>query len=97
MKQEYANQLATIKETFPDWTDLDLLLALQESDGDLNVASEKILEGGCFLALAVSLARLLTLDYLQAKYPSSLKFLRRTTGPAPRSRRMPHPTLIRRR
>ncbi|KAK8231753.1 hypothetical protein HDK77DRAFT_453496 [Phyllosticta capitalensis] len=45
MKQEYANQLATIKETFPDWTDLDLLLALQESDGDLNVASEKILEG----------------------------------------------------
>ncbi|KAK7634717.1 hypothetical protein IWX48DRAFT_588356 [Phyllosticta citricarpa] len=45
MKQQYATQLATIKETFPDWTDLDLLLALQESDGDLNVASEKILEG----------------------------------------------------
>ncbi|KAK8160633.1 hypothetical protein IWX90DRAFT_273632 [Phyllosticta citrichinensis] len=45
MKQQYATQLATIKETFPDWTDLDLLLALQESDGDLNLASEKILEG----------------------------------------------------
>ncbi|KAF4306873.1 putative RNApII degradation factor def1 protein [Botryosphaeria dothidea] len=45
LKQQYATQLATIKETFPDWTDLDLLLALHESDGDLNVASEKILEG----------------------------------------------------
>ncbi|EOD47472.1 rnapii degradation factor def1 protein [Neofusicoccum parvum] len=45
LRQQYAIQLATIKETFPDWTDLDLLLALHESDGDLNVASEKILEG----------------------------------------------------
>lgn len=45
LKQQYAVQLATIRETFPDWTDLDLLLALHESDGDLNVASEKILEG----------------------------------------------------
>ncbi|KAK0662442.1 hypothetical protein DIS24_g2019 [Lasiodiplodia hormozganensis] len=45
LRQQYAIQLATIRETFPDWTDLDLLLALHDSDGDLNVASEKILEG----------------------------------------------------
>ncbi|KAL1650272.1 RNAPII degradation factor [Diplodia intermedia] len=45
LRQQYATQLATIRETFPDWTDLDLLLALHDSDGDLNVASERILEG----------------------------------------------------
>ncbi|KAF2085033.1 hypothetical protein K490DRAFT_59150 [Saccharata proteae CBS 121410] len=45
LKAQYATQLATIRETFPDWSDLDLVYALHECDGDLQVTSEKILEG----------------------------------------------------
>ncbi|KAF2144880.1 uncharacterized protein K452DRAFT_356240 [Aplosporella prunicola CBS 121167] len=45
LRQQYDIQLKTIKDTFPDWTDLDLLLALHDSDGDLQLTSERILEG----------------------------------------------------
>lgn len=34
-----------LKELFPDWTDADLVLALDESGGDLETTIEKISEG----------------------------------------------------
>lgn len=45
LKRQYSSQLATAKELFPDWADVDLLLALQESDGDLQSTIERITEG----------------------------------------------------
>ncbi|ORX99229.1 hypothetical protein BCR34DRAFT_592979 [Clohesyomyces aquaticus] len=45
LKRKYRSQLATAKELFPDWTDLDLLLAIEESAGDLEVAIGNISEG----------------------------------------------------
>jgi hypothetical protein len=45
LKRRYASQLSTLKELFPDWTDVDLVLAMEESDGDLQATIEKISEG----------------------------------------------------
>jgi hypothetical protein len=36
-----------LKELFPDWTDADLVLAIEDSDGDLERTIEKISEGKC--------------------------------------------------
>ncbi|KAF2687229.1 hypothetical protein K458DRAFT_386054 [Lentithecium fluviatile CBS 122367] len=45
LKKRYLNELATLKEMFPTWTDVDLVLALEDSDGDLPTAIDKITEG----------------------------------------------------
>ncbi|KAF2016322.1 hypothetical protein BU24DRAFT_199183 [Aaosphaeria arxii CBS 175.79] len=45
LKRRYQSQLSTLKEVFPDWTDADLVLAIEESDGDLSATIEKISEG----------------------------------------------------
>lgn len=45
LKKQYSNQLSTLKELFPDWTDDDLVFALQETDGDLSSTIERISEG----------------------------------------------------
>lgn len=45
LKRRYQSQLTTLKELFPDWTDVDLLLTVEESDGDLQATIEKITEG----------------------------------------------------
>jgi hypothetical protein len=45
LKKRYLNELATLKEMFPDWADVDLVLALEESDGDLPTTIDKITEG----------------------------------------------------
>ncbi|KAF2872213.1 hypothetical protein BDV95DRAFT_38868 [Massariosphaeria phaeospora] len=45
LKRRYLAQLTTLKELFPDWTDVDLVLAVEESDGDLQATIEKISEG----------------------------------------------------
>ena len=41
----YASKLSTIKEMFPDWTDEDLVFALQETSGDLERTIDRISEG----------------------------------------------------
>ena len=43
----YASKLGTIKEMFPDWTDEDLVFALQETSGDLERTIDRISEGTC--------------------------------------------------
>ena len=45
LKKQYSSQLGTVKEMFPDWTDEDIIFALQETDGDLQSTIERITEG----------------------------------------------------
>lgn len=49
MKRKYASTLPTLKELFADWTDEDLVFALEDSNGDLESAIERITEGNFFL------------------------------------------------
>lgn len=46
LKETYSSKLDTIKEMFPNWTDEDIVFALQETDGDLEGTVERITEGG---------------------------------------------------
>lgn len=45
LKSRYSSQLATLRELFADWSDDDLLFALQEVEGDLDLAIDRISEG----------------------------------------------------
>jgi hypothetical protein len=45
MKKKYAAQLKSLKEVFPDWNDVDLLFALEETDGDLERTVDHISQG----------------------------------------------------
>lgn len=45
LKTKYRSQLSTLRELFPDWTDEDLVFALQEASGDLDVTIARISEG----------------------------------------------------
>lgn len=45
LKKQYLTETVTLKEMFPDWTDDDLVFALQETDGDLPTTIERISEG----------------------------------------------------
>lgn len=47
LKRRYSSQLSTLKEMFPDWSDADLVMAIEESDGDLQSVVENISEGAC--------------------------------------------------
>jgi hypothetical protein len=61
LKKRYDSQLSTLKEMFPNWTDAELVLAIEESNGDLQTTVEKISEGKrsrCALALRMQEQRL---------------------------------------
>lgn len=45
LKKLYGSKVSTIKEMFPDWTDEDIVFALQETDGDLETTVERITDG----------------------------------------------------
>ena len=45
LKIKYSNELKTLKDIFPDWTSEDLLFALQEVDGDVPNATDRIAGG----------------------------------------------------
>lgn len=45
LRAKFANQLAVLRELFPSWSDEDLLLAVQEAGGDVDVTAERISEG----------------------------------------------------
>lgn len=49
LKVKYGAQLKTLKDVFPDWTTEDLVYALQEVDGDLDMATDRITGGNPFL------------------------------------------------
>jgi CUE domain len=45
MKRKYPKELSSLKEMFPDWSDVDLLFALEETDGDVFRTVEHISAG----------------------------------------------------
>ncbi|KAI1073888.1 hypothetical protein F5B20DRAFT_574454 [Whalleya microplaca] len=45
LRKQYGIKLDTIKELFPDWSDADILYALKETDGEVEVAATRIAEG----------------------------------------------------
>lgn len=45
LKSKYRSQLTMLKELFPDWTDVDLVLGLHDCNGDLETTIERITEG----------------------------------------------------
>ena len=45
LKQQYGSMLSTMKEMFPNWTDEDLVYALQETNGNLELTIDRISEG----------------------------------------------------
>lgn len=45
MKKKYASELGMLKDMFPDWTDVDLVFALDEASGDLPSTVDLITEG----------------------------------------------------
>ncbi|KAL1968339.1 hypothetical protein VTN77DRAFT_1868 [Rasamsonia byssochlamydoides] len=45
LKRKYATDVPKLKELFPDWTDEDLVFALEDANGDLESAIEHITEG----------------------------------------------------
>ena len=50
LKKLYAPKIGPVKEMFPNWTDEDIVTALQETDGDLESTIERISEGTLFYA-----------------------------------------------
>ncbi|KAI9503264.1 hypothetical protein BX070DRAFT_146647 [Coemansia spiralis] len=45
LRNKYSSGLKTLNEMFPDWTDIDLLSAIKEADGNLETAVTHIAEG----------------------------------------------------
>lgn len=45
LKRSYGSKFTTIKEMFPDWTDEDIVFALNETNGDLETTVDRITDG----------------------------------------------------
>lgn len=45
LKKQYGSKVGLIKEIVPDWSEVDILFALRETDGDENLAVSRIAEG----------------------------------------------------
>ena len=56
LKRRYGSNLSTLKEMFPDWTDEDLVFALQETNGDLESTIDRISEGMLVFSINCSCA-----------------------------------------
>ena len=45
LKKQYADKLTMVRELFPDWTDEDIVFALQENHGDIEATVTSISDG----------------------------------------------------
>ncbi|TGJ84168.1 hypothetical protein E0Z10_g4610 [Xylaria hypoxylon] len=45
LRQQYSEKLGLIKELFEDWSDADILYALKETDGDVELTATRIADG----------------------------------------------------
>lgn len=45
LRKQYGDKTSVIREMFPDWSEVDVLFALQETNGDQNEAVARIAEG----------------------------------------------------
>lgn len=48
LNKQYGTKVSLIKEMFPDWTEVDILYALKETDGDETTTIERMAEGVSF-------------------------------------------------
>lgn len=56
LKKQYGSKVALIKEILPDWSEVDILFALRETDGDENLAITRITEGKLNVRLSAPLS-----------------------------------------
>lgn len=47
LKRQYAGELSQLQEMFPSWTSDDIVAALNENGGDVQLTAAKISEGLC--------------------------------------------------
>lgn len=47
LRKQHGEKLALIKELFQDWSDADILYALKETDGDVELTATRISDGEC--------------------------------------------------
>lgn len=45
LRKQYGEKLGLIKELFADWSDADILYALKETDGDVELTATRIADG----------------------------------------------------
>lgn len=45
LKMRHGSKVSTVRELFPDWTDEDVVFALEETGGDLESTVERITNG----------------------------------------------------
>lgn len=53
LKSQYKNELTKLQELITEWSEADLLFALQENSGDLEVTINRIMEGLCLILLEI--------------------------------------------
>jgi hypothetical protein len=51
LRSKYSDDLATLNAIFPSWSDDDLLLALDEAKGNVDLAATRVSEGERFFLL----------------------------------------------
>lgn len=62
LRKLYGDKTSVIREMFPDWSEADVLFALQETNGDQSEAVTRIAEGRLAIFLPASLAPAHTID-----------------------------------
>lgn len=53
LNKAHGSKIPIVKELFPDWSEVDILYALKETDGDETLTIERIIDGK-LLAVAVA-------------------------------------------
>lgn len=99
LKKKYGSKVSTIQELFPGWTDEDVVMALEETDGDLESTVERISE--CKNSIHIitifikSICKRLT-NLISSKVPShnGAKFQIRKIDPSPKPTNQLHPLLL---
>ncbi|KAH6648413.1 hypothetical protein BKA67DRAFT_661392 [Truncatella angustata] len=71
LRQQHGDKLEQVKGVFPDWSDADILYALQENDGDAEIVVQKILEGSISQWGEVSKPKKVTKPKTKESAPSS--------------------------
>lgn len=54
LKRQFGDKVPLLREILPGWSDEDLVFALQETDGDVNAAVDRISSGTSLMAFCQS-------------------------------------------
>ena len=87
LKRKYSSKLSTIKEMFPDWTDEDIVFALQETEGNLEATIDRISEGTTIRSCHVDF-KAKNMSFLQATSRSGEKSRKRPRSVPSRNQKM---------